>query len=277
MQQFLSFTQTKTMNTSQRNINRKVTKLRNYSSSAGLSAPLPPPVIVQKKWVQFAPALAHEVRNPLSNINLAVEMLQSMMQDEEQKLYLDIILRASGRVNDLVNDLLVYHQDTLVKPEKSSVQQLLNEVLFMTADRLMLKNIKVRKDYTTLECNIMAERQKIKIALTNIIINAIDAMPPENGELKLVVRLLNGKCIIEIEDNGIGISKDNLQHIFKPYFTKKTNGMGLGLSTTMETLLSNNARVAVQSEEGRGTRFILSFNDLRYGKYVYDKPVLTVV
>ncbi|GAC1449423.1 MAG: hypothetical protein NVSMB7_11470 [Chitinophagaceae bacterium] len=256
---------------------RRVTKLRNYSS-ADLFRSLPPPVIVQKQQGEFAPALAHEVRNPLSNINLAVEMLQSMINGDEQKLYLDIIMRASARINDLVSDLLVYHQAGEVKPEKSSVQQLVNEVLAMTADRLMLKNITVSKYYPVTDCNILADKQKIKIALTNIIINAIDAMSPENGQLKLVIRAINGKSIIEIEDNGIGISKDNLQNIFKPYFTRKISGMGLGLSTTMETLLSNHARVAVQSEEGRGTRFIISFNSMQpAGKYLYDKPVLAMV
>jgi signal transduction histidine kinase len=257
-------------------IDQPVTKLRNYSSSQDASG-LPPPIIVQKKPGEFAPALAHEVRNPLSNINLAVEMLQSMIGDDEQKLYLDIIMRASMRINNLVNDLLIYHQAGEVKPEKSSVTQMLDEVMAMTADRLMLKNITVRKDYTTLDCNVLVDKQKVKIALTNIIINAIDAMPPENGHLKLVVKSVNGKCIIEIEDNGIGISSENLQNIFKPYFTKKTSGMGLGLSTTMETLLSNHARVAVQSEEGMGTRFILSFNSMLTAKYLYDKPVLIVV
>jgi signal transduction histidine kinase len=260
------------------NITRRVTKLRNYSSSVKPFSPLIQPVIVQKQPGQFAAALAHEVRNPLCNINLAVEMLQSMMNDEEYKLYLDIILRASGRINDLLNDLLIYHQAAVIKPEKSSVTQLLDEVLAATKDRIMLKNIIVKKYYTGLECSILVDKQKIKIALTNIIINAIDAMPSENGQLKLTVRSVNGKCIIEIEDNGIGISKANLENIFEPYFTKKISGMGLGLSTTLETLLANHARVAVQSEEGMGTRFIISFiSMLLPAKYVYDKPALIVV
>jgi len=252
-----------------------VTKLRNYSSSR--QGPLlPPPVVVGKDWVQFAPALAHEVRNPLANINLSVDMLQAMVADEEQKSYLDIILRASARVNQLINDLLLHHQHTIVQPEKCSVQQLLNEVLFMTADRLMLKSIRIIKEYTSTECMIMGDKEKIKMAVTNIIINAIDAMTADNGELKISVKAVNSKCIMEIEDNGIGISMENLQHIFKPYFTNKPSGMGLGLSTTMESLLANQVRVAVQSEEGIGTRFILSFKNVSLRKQI-DKPVLMVL
>jgi signal transduction histidine kinase len=211
----------------------------------------------------FAAALAHEVRNPLSNINLAVEMLKSTVMDADQQLYLNIIMRSSGRVSDLVTDLLGSSQSDVMKPEKYSVHQLLDEVLAMTKDRISLKNITVRKDYTTLDCKILVNKQKIKIALTNIIINAIDAMPSKKGQLQLVTRSMNSTCIIEIKDNGIGISKENLEKIFQPYFTDKKDGMGLGLSTTLEILQANHATVDVRSEEGRGTGFALTFTRVR--------------
>jgi signal transduction histidine kinase len=259
------------------NITPRVTNLRNYSISASQFSALTPPVMVQKKTGQFAAALAHEVRNPLCNINLSVELLQSMVNDDERKQYLDIIKRASERINDLLNDLLIYQKTAEVKPEENSVEQLLDEVLAGSKDRMLLKNITVRKYYTSSGCSILVDKQKVRIALTNIVINAIDAMPAENGQLKITVRSANGKCVVEIEDNGIGISKANLQNIFEPYFTKKVSGMGLGLSTTLETLSANHARVAVQSEEGRGTRFIISFSSmLQTGKYACDKPILVV-
>jgi signal transduction histidine kinase len=196
----------------------------------------------------------------LTNINLAVEMLKSTIKDDERKNYLDIILRGSGRINDLVSDLLATCQAEDLRPESYCLHKLIDEVLTMSKDRIMLKNIVVSKAYATLDCTVLIEKEKMKIALTNIIINAIDAMPSENGKLKLVTRSINGRCVIEIEDNGIGISEENLRHIFEPYFTNKPGGMGLGLSTTRETLLSNHARFDVQSKEGKGTRFILSFD-----------------
>ena len=216
--------------------------------------------IVQQHPVPFASALAHEVRNPLTNINLAVEMLQSTLMDSEQKMYLDIIMRGSVRIDDLVTDLLVTSQAIEMPPESHSIHQLLDEVLVMTKDRIRLKNISIRKDYTSLDCKILANKEKIKIAITNIVINAIDAMPPEGGKLKLVTRSVNGKCIIEIEDNGTGISAENQQKIFKPYFTNKPAGLGLGLSATQEILLSDHAMIDVRSEPGKGTCFILSFD-----------------
>jgi signal transduction histidine kinase len=239
---------------------RNVIKLVNYPLATNLSSSLPHSKIVQKQPAQFASALAHEVRNPLSNINLAVEMLQSIIKDDEQKIYLDIIMRGSARINDLVSDLTAYYQAEELRPEKHSINKLIDDVLAKTVDRIMLKNIVVIKDYTTLDSKISVDSQKMKIALTNIIINAIDAMPSENGELKLVTKSWNGKCAIEIEDNGVGISKENLKNIFKPYFTNKPGGMGLGLSTTLDILVSNHAGIDIQSQEGVGTCFILSFN-----------------
>jgi len=211
---------------------------------------------------QFGVALAHEVRNPLSNINLAVEMLRATITDGDQQLYLDIISRSSGRISTLVTDLLGSCQPDAIGPERYPAHLLLDEVLVMTKDRLSLKNISIRRDYTTLDCKILVNKQKIKIALTNIIINAIDAMSSKGGELKLITRCLNEKCIIEIKDNGIGIPKEDLENIFQPYFTGKAGGMGLGLSTTLKILQSSQADIIVKSEEGKGTSFILTFDRL---------------
>src|SRR5258708_11705088 len=221
---------------------------------------LPLPKIAKKQPCPFTSAVAHEVRNPLSNINLAVEMLKSTAMDDDQKIYLDIIMRNSGRINDLVNDLLTSCQTDEMQFEQVSIHQLLDDVLAITRDRIILKSIVVTKNYALPDCQVLVNKPKIKIALTNIIINAIEAMPSEKGELKLIARSMNGKCVLEIEDNGAGISEENLKHIFTPYFTNKPGGMGLGLSTTLDILLSNQVSVDVQSGEGRGTRFILSFD-----------------
>ena len=191
-------------------------------------------------------------------------MIKSPTKVLDHKLYLDIIIRASGQINDLITDLLEIGQPGEMQLGKYTIHQLLDEALAMTEDRILLKSITVRKDYSTMDCKIFANKQKIKIALANIIINAIDAMHPEKGKLKLITRSINGKCIIEIEDNGIGISKETVKNLFSPYFTNKAGGMGLGLSTTIDILKANHATVEVHSEEGKGTRFILSFEGVQH-------------
>ena len=208
----------------------------------------------------FVSALAHEIRNPLCNINLALELLNLMQLDEEQRQYVDIIMRGSGRIKDLVSRLLTVDLAKEVYFEVYSLHHLLEEVLTIVQDRLVLKNISVSRDYAALEQRVYIDPEKVKIAITNIVINAIEAMSSGTGELRLVTSSTDELSCVEIQDNGIGISKEHLKRIFEPTFSNKPGGMGIGLSTTMDILRANHTGVEVRSEEGVGTCFILSFD-----------------
>lgn len=237
-----------------------VTVIRHYPHSRPPLKPVAPPDDTPKQPGRFASALAHEIRNPLTTINLATDMLESAIVDKDLRNYLDIIRRNSVRINDAIYALLK-HQDADKEKEKTyPIHQLLDEVLEMAEDRLLIKNIVVKKEYTTENCPMLSNRAMIKIALTNIIINAIDAMPWEKGELRLKESSVGGNYALLIEDNGCGISKENLECIFRPYFTNKPDGLGLGLSTTYDILRSNRVEINVTSEEGVGTCFTLVFD-----------------
>ena len=221
-----------------------------------------PPVTEKLKALpdQYTSGLAHEIRNPLTNINLSVGMLQSLLTNDDLKVYLDIIMRSSTRINDLITQLLKHQLADEVVEERYAVHQLLDEVLESARDRIALKNISVVKDYTVHGWTIGVNRLKMKIALTNIIINAIEAMTSDEGRLKLVTKSTYHKNIILIEDNGCGIRKENMENIFSPYFTDKSGGLGIGLSTTYEILQSNHIGINVKSLESQGTRFKLLFS-----------------
>ena len=210
---------------------------------------------------QFASFLAHELRNPLTNITLSIDMLEFSIKDKELKKFLEIIKRSSMRISVLIGELLKCQQVDEIKQENHSLHQLLDEVLEMTHDRFMLKGIVIKKVYAKQDDTILMNRPKIKMALTNIIINAIDAMKTGQGELKLVTKSIGEGYFVEIEDNGCGISKANLKYIFKPYFTNKPGGLGLGLAATDSILRSNHVEVNVESVEGSGTKFILLFKN----------------
>jgi len=217
------------------------------------------PAIHEQQPLLFIATQAHEIRNPLTNISLAVEMLKRLVKEDAPQFYLDTIMRASLRVNELVSELISFGHTEAARSEDHSVHQLLDEVLILAADRIALKNITVCKQYASYEDQRLFNKPKMKIALTNIIINAIDAMEGKNGQLRISTTTVNDKCVLKIEDNGCGISNENLQLIFTPYFTRKKNGLGIGLSATLAILKANKVKVEVESEEGRGTRFILSF------------------
>jgi signal transduction histidine kinase len=225
-----------------------------------LDIPFPATKSWQDRSARFVAALAHEIRNPLTNINLSIDMAKSIGPDKELDVYFDIVMRASMRINHLINELLLYQEIQDSATKKHSLHQLLDEALTLAAERILLKKITVRKEYQTGDDKICVEKEKTGIALTNIIINAIEAMSAENGELSLITRSIGNRYVLEIADNGTGIKSEQLKDIFRPHFTNKPGGLGLGLSTTLEILQYNHVIVDVSSEEGKGTRFLLFFN-----------------
>jgi PAS domain S-box-containing protein len=205
-------------------------------------------------------ALAHEVRNPLNNINLSVEQLAQENLGETGTIYTDIISRNSKSINDLITELLL---SSSLPPEnvreKRSLQNILDESIATIIDRITLKKVNWKVIYPNEPAYIMADPLKLKIAFTNIIINAIEAMKENKGELDISITSMNGHHLVSIKDNGSGISKETLPHLFEPYFTFKRNGLGLGLATTLNIIQSHKASIDVQTGLDQGSNFILKF------------------
>ncbi|WP_337042129.1 hybrid sensor histidine kinase/response regulator [Emticicia sp. 17c] len=202
--------------------------------------------------------LAHEVRNPLTNIHLSVEQMESELQDEDSKLFLGIIRRNSQRISDLITELLNNSKPSELAFAKISAHEILEETLEQAIDRINLKSISLEKQYGE-DCLLNLDRSKIKIALLNIIINAVEAMEENKGVLIIKTYIANNQYYVCIKDNGTGISPENMSRLFEPYFTAKNNGIGLGLSATLNIIQSHKATVDVNSEVGKGTEFIITF------------------
>jgi|GEM_PF-1332138 len=215
----------------------------------------------KENLIEYTSVLAHEVRNPLATILLSAEILHSTVENDKLNGYIEIIERCSKRINNLITELLKFQQSEEIREDRNYLSVILDEVLDILYDRIQVKNIKVIKNYISKDAEIVANSRKIKIALTNIILNAIEAMPLPKGVLKLTIKTSNGRCLLQIEDNGCGISKDNLKRIFIPGFTHKPGGLGFGLGMTKSILQSNKSDVIVASKEGKWTRFTLLFVD----------------
>ena len=121
-------------------------------------------------------------------------------------------------------------------------------------DRIILRHIKLKTNFPEKKLKIHADKEKLKIAFLNIIINAVEAME-DNGTLSLDLTETNTGYNVLITDDGCGISEENLSRLFEPYFTAKKNGLGLGLAATMNILQSHKASVEVDSTLNVGTTF----------------------
>jgi PAS domain S-box-containing protein len=204
--------------------------------------------------------LAHEVRNPLNNINMSVEQLVSDTMPEDSSLFLDIIQRNSKRIGDLITELLDTSRPTELVFEKCSLQKMMDDSIADAVDRITLQRINMNVRYPDVECFIKGNQEKLKIAFLNIIINSVEAMPSDGkGELEVAIECSPHTHQVIIKDNGVGIPEENLSRLFEPYFTSKRNGMGLGLAATLNILQSHKAQIDVTSVVNTGTTFTISF------------------
>jgi len=211
---------------------------------------------------RIARTIAHEVRNPLTNIDLAVSQIKndSSAADETSQMLFTMVERNSRRINQLISELLSATRFAELSYAAVSINTLLDDALDMAKDRLELHHITVEKNYNTGLCNISVDAEKIKIAFLNLIVNAIEAMQPGEGILKIQTKEEENKCVVEITDNGYGMTEEQLNNLFEPYFTTKTNGNGLGLTNTQNIILNHRGSINVNSKPGKGTSFTIKFD-----------------
>lgn len=230
------------------NANKELVQMRNIEKLAATG--------------RIARTIAHEVRNPLTNINLSVDQLRTEVETQNEAVppLFDMIMRNSHRINMLITDLLNSTKFTELVYTQISINQIMEETLALAMDRVQLKNIKVIKNYTPDICEISVDTEKIKIAFLNIIVNALEAMEADKGELKIKTENREGRCVVSISDNGTGIDKESLSKLFEPYFTSKPKGTGLGLTNAQNIILNHNGYIYAESEISKGTTFLITLN-----------------
>jgi PAS domain S-box-containing protein len=221
--------------------------------------------------------LAHEVRNPLNNINMSIEhLMEQETLHGDAGIYLDIIHRNGGRIGDLITELLDSSRPTELQFAMHTLQSVLDESVAAAIDRISLRRISLDIRYADEPLKVMVDKEKIKIAFLNLIINAIEAMESEKGKLLISVISHDNIHQVIIKDNGCGIPPENISRLFEPYFTSKRNGVGLGLASTLNILQSHKAKVEVSSVMNEGTIFTIQFPEQKPAEVLLnDETALT--
>lgn len=207
----------------------------------------------------LAAGIAHEIRNPLAGISGSIQMLSQDSADPTQKKLMDIVLREIDRLNILITEFLDY-----AKPEKTPDA----EINLVKVIDDVISSLRQHPDLPAnfqwkLELEpsvIIGISEKLKQALLNIIINAIQAMKNSNNP-SIAVRLSNDSlcATLSIKDSGSGMSEENKKKMFEPFHTTKPKGTGLGLAVTHKILELHRAQIDVKSELNIGTEFIIKF------------------
>jgi rsbT co-antagonist protein RsbR len=203
---------------------------------------------------EMAAGIAHEVRNPLT----AVKGFLQLMEQTYKQEYTQIAQSELDRAIHILNDLMSVSKPEFVQ-EKQITFNVCSEVeSILLLFQNQLYDINVIKKFENETVSIFGRRDQIKKALFNLIKNAIEAMS-KGGTLIIEQSESYHEIIISISDSGVGIPKDKLRLLGTPFFTLKQDGKGMGLAQVFNAIQTNDGKISVTSEEGKGTTFTLSF------------------
>lgn len=204
---------------------------------------------------QMASGMAHDFNNVLNTITQASALLQVPDQSpDDRKMYLKMIDNSAHRGAEIISHVREYVRGGSAETSSVDVCQLLQDALDLT--RPLWRNVHGLSVLTEFKPvgSVKANAADLRRVFTNLIVNAIQAMP-SGGKLKITCEQRDGTVFTSVSDTGVGIPPEQQSKIFAPYYTTKTTGTGLGLSTAQKILLAHGGRIAVTSEPGKGSTF----------------------
>jgi signal transduction histidine kinase/HAMP domain-containing protein len=196
--------------------------------------------------------VAHEIRNPLFGISAIGQIFERDLKEPGHRELAQALLSEAKRLNQLVEELLIYGRPMKLKREDADLRILWEEVLDMHHDELQRRNIKVTGDYAVRHPVAYFDPQQVRQVFLNLLRNAIEAMP-QGGAINITMLLADSDLLFQVTDTGIGMPKESLEHIFELFFTTKPKGTGLGLAICRKIMRDHGGDITIDSVEGRGT------------------------
>ena len=213
---------------------------------------------------RLAAGVAHEINNPLTGVLSYASVLKKRLgPDGETGSDLDVIVRETIRCRDIVRQLLDFARPTPPVRSPTDLNEVVRRAVSVVMAQLNLNKVKLSLDLGQNLPPADADANQIQQVAVNLFLNAADAIGQDGGEIRVATRRheeggAGAALELSIEDTGRGIPPEDLHHIFEPFFTTKgSRGTGLGLAVTRGIVESHGGRIGVQSEPGRGTRFIV--------------------
>jgi PAS domain S-box-containing protein len=200
--------------------------------------------------------VAHEVKNPLNSMRLWLENLKESLPkgDELPRQAVRVLDSEIDRLDNVVKRFLDFTRPPDLHQEETNLKDLLEEVLAVEQPQMDKARVKVISRFAADVPPVLVDRELLRQALINLLVNGLDAMPA-GGRLTISLERHSEMASIEIEDTGRGIAPENRQRIFQLFFTTKPGGSGIGLASAFRTVQLLNGSIDFRSEVGRGTTF----------------------
>jgi PAS domain S-box-containing protein len=212
---------------------------------------------------QLAASVAHEVNNPLSGVLVYTQLLAKKIRGgdipkEAALEYLSKMEFELTRSTKLIRNLLDFARQSPPAFRQVNLNDVVNRAFDLAAHSAELQHVQVIKELDPSLPNLMADFDQLQQVCTNLILNAIQAMPG-GGRLNLRTSTNSAQLVIEVQDTGCGISPENMHKLFTPFFTTKreVKGVGLGLAVAYGIVQRHKGKIEVQSKEGEGTTFTI--------------------
>jgi signal transduction histidine kinase len=201
---------------------------------------------------QVVAGVAHEIRNPLFGISSVGQILERELVAPQHQELVRALLTETRRMNQLVEELLVYGRPMHLTLERCDLAKIWEEVIGQHRGELDQKGIRIGGDSRFVAVEAMLDSGQIRQVFLNLLRNAIDATYP-GGEIAVRLLLEDRYLVVKIADTGIGIPLQNLGKIFDLFFTTKPKGTGLGLAICKKIVQDHGGDIMIESEEGKGT------------------------
>ena len=208
----------------------------------------------------LAGGLAHEIKNPLSTIRMNVQLLAEDLADpqtQEQRRALrkiDVVKRECDRLSEILDDFLRFARINELNLVPVDVNELVEDIIEFSRPRIEAAGILLREDLPEGLPKVHLDPDLFRQAMLNLLLNA-EAVMKSGGELMLRTRQVGSELLIDVIDTGPGMSAELLGKIFKPFFSTRPSGTGLGLPTTKRIVEAHGGQMSVDSEPGKGTAF----------------------
>ncbi|MCX5849600.1 MAG: ATP-binding protein [Deltaproteobacteria bacterium] len=209
---------------------------------------------------EMAPVFAHEIRNPLGSIKGAAQYLKSEASTEEQKELFNVIVEGTDRLNNVVSQFLDYARPYKLNLRVQNINAIIQKAVSIIAANRLAEKITIVQELDKNLPEVNVDEQQFVQVIINIALNAIESMP-RGGNLTFrtsnIENSAGGTISITIRDTGIGISKKEIKDIFKPFFTTKERGVGLGLAICQKIIKEHGGYIRVKSIPTQGTVFVI--------------------
>jgi signal transduction histidine kinase len=210
---------------------------------------------------QLAASIAHEVNNPLSGVLVYTQLLNKKITNDNftKETALNYLTKMEAELNrstKLVRNLLDFARQSPPALRETDVNEIIKRALELVSHSAQILNIEVRRQLDRSIPKLMADPDQIQQVIINLILNAVQAMP-KGGKLTLRTSEEKNQVRIDVEDTGVGISQENMNRLFTPFFTtkKEVKGVGLGLAVSYGIVQRHRGKISVKSKEGEGTIF----------------------